>query len=120
MVRRSVTTRMNEITDGASNTLLVSEKRLNLTFLGQRTSDDNQGYTAGWNYDTVRKTSRPPLRDYRAPFGDGAGLFGSSHPNGVNAVLADGSVRSLSFTIDRRTFSLLGNISDGQPLPNNW
>src|SRR5262249_36137889 len=120
VVRQVQPTRIAQITDGTSNTLLVSEKRLNLAFLGQKTSDDNQGYTAGWNYDTVRKTSRPPRPDYRAPFGDGAGLFGSSHPNGVNAVLADGSVRVISFTIDRRTFRLLGNKSDGQPLPSDW
>jgi prepilin-type N-terminal cleavage/methylation domain-containing protein/prepilin-type processing-associated H-X9-DG protein len=120
VVRQVSPTRITDITDGTSNTLLASEKRLNLAFLGQRVPDDNQGYTAGWNYDTVRKTSRPPMPDYRAPFGDGAGIFGSSHPNGINAVLADGSVRSISFTIDRRTFSLVGIISDGQPLPSNW
>jgi prepilin-type N-terminal cleavage/methylation domain-containing protein len=112
--------RIAQVTDGTSNTLLVSEKRLNLAFLGQWAPDDNQGYTAGWNYDTVRKTSRPPMPDYRAPFGDGAGGFGSSHHNGVNAALADGSVRSISFTLDRRTFDLLGNKSDGQPLPSTW
>jgi len=120
VVQQIYPTRIADITDGTSNTLLVSEKRLNLAFLGQRVSDDNQGYTAGWNYDTVRKTSRSPRPDYRAPFGDGAGLFGSSHPNGVNAVLADGSVRVISFTIGRRTFRLLGNKSDGQPLPSDW
>jgi prepilin-type N-terminal cleavage/methylation domain-containing protein/prepilin-type processing-associated H-X9-DG protein len=120
VVRQVHPIRMADISDGASNTLMVSEKRLNLTFLGQRVADDNQGYTAGWNYDTVRKTSRPPMPDYHASFGDGAGIFGSSHPNGINVVLADGSVRSVSFSINRRTFNLLGNISDGQPLPNNW
>jgi prepilin-type N-terminal cleavage/methylation domain-containing protein/prepilin-type processing-associated H-X9-DG protein len=120
VVRQVYPVRVAEITDGTSNTLLVSEKLLNLAFLGQRAPDDNQGYTAGWNHDTVRKSSRPPLRDYSAPFGDGAGRFGSSHPNGINAALADGSVRSISYTIDRRTFSLLGNKSDGQPLPASW
>jgi prepilin-type N-terminal cleavage/methylation domain-containing protein/prepilin-type processing-associated H-X9-DG protein len=120
VVQQVTPVRIAQITDGTSNTLLVSEKRLNLTFLGQWAPDDNQGYTAGWNYDTVRKTSRPPMPDYRAPFGDGGGVFGSSHPNGVNAALADGSVRSISFTIDRQTFALLGNKSDGQPLPNTW
>jgi prepilin-type N-terminal cleavage/methylation domain-containing protein/prepilin-type processing-associated H-X9-DG protein len=113
-------TRIAQITDGTSNTLLVSEKRLNTAFLGQKAPDDNQGYTAGWNYDTVRKTSRPPLPDYSAAFGDGGGAFGSSHPNGVNAVLADGSVRGISFAISKQTFRLLGNESDGQSLPPDW
>jgi prepilin-type N-terminal cleavage/methylation domain-containing protein/prepilin-type processing-associated H-X9-DG protein len=120
VLQQALTTPIAQITDGTSNTLLVSEKRLNRNFLGQRTTDDNQGYTAGWNYDTVRKTSRPPAPDYSAPFGDGGGLFGSSHPNGVNAVLADGSVRSISFSISRLTFNLLGDKSDGQPLPADW
>jgi prepilin-type N-terminal cleavage/methylation domain-containing protein/prepilin-type processing-associated H-X9-DG protein len=120
VVQQAFPTRIAQITDGTSNTLLVSEKLLNLAFLGQRAPDDNQGYTAGWNYDTVRKTTLPPARDYSAPFGDGGGRFGSSHPNGVNAVLADGSVRSISFSISRLTFSLLGDKSDGQPLPADW
>jgi prepilin-type N-terminal cleavage/methylation domain-containing protein len=120
VVRQALPTRIAEITDGTSNTLLVSEKCLNRAFLGQRAPDDNQGYTAGWNYDTVRKTSRHPAPDYSAPFGDGGGLFGSSHPNGINAVLADGSVRSIPFAISKLTFSLLGNASDGQPLPPDW
>ena len=87
---------------------------------GRKAPDDNQGYTAGWNYDTIRKTTRPPAPDYSAPFGDGGGIFGSSHPAGVNALLADGSVRAISFTISKRTFSLLGSETDGQPLPSDW
>jgi len=120
VVRRVYPTRIADITDGTSNTLLLSEKRLNRAFLGQGAHDDNQGYTAGWNNDTVRKTSRPPQPDYSAPFGDGGGIFGSSHTGGLNATLADGSVRLISFTISRRTFNLLGNKSDGQPLPSDW
>jgi prepilin-type N-terminal cleavage/methylation domain-containing protein len=120
VVRQVTPTRIDQITDGTSNTLLVSEKRLNRTFLGQKTTDDNQGYTAGWNYDTVRKTSQPPAPDYSAPFGDGGGIFGSSHVGGINALLADGSVRSISFTISKLTFRLLGDEEDGQPLPSDW
>ena len=107
-------TRIADITDGTSQTLLVGEKRINLMFLGTRQTDDNQGYTAGYNLDTVRKTSRPPAQDYSAPMGDGLSMFGSSHPGRFNALFADGSVRPISYSIDRTTFSLLGNKSDGQ------
>jgi len=40
------------VLDGTSNTLIVSEKRLNLANLGQEQPDDNEGYTAGWDEDT--------------------------------------------------------------------
>jgi prepilin-type N-terminal cleavage/methylation domain-containing protein len=120
VIKRFYTTTIANITDGTSNTLLVSEKRLNLNFLGLGATDDNQGYTAGWNNDTIRKTTRSPLPDYRAPTGDGAGLFGSSHIAGINALLADGSVRSITYSINKLTFQLVGNESDGQPLPSDW
>jgi prepilin-type N-terminal cleavage/methylation domain-containing protein/prepilin-type processing-associated H-X9-DG protein len=105
-----------DITDGTSVTLVVAEKRMNLAYLGQKQTDDNQGYTVGWNYDTVRKTSQAPAPDYVADTGDGGGLFGASHPGRFNAGFADGSVRPISYTIDKKVFTLLGNKSDGQIL----
>ncbi len=120
VVKRFYTTTMANITDGTSNTLLVADKRLNLHFLGLGAGDDNQGYTAGWNNDTIRKTTRRPQPDYNAPTGDGAGLFGSSHVGGINALLADGSVRVITYAIGKQTFQLVGNESDGLPLPSDW
>src|SRR5262249_53513205 len=56
VVRRVDPTHMADITDGTSNTLLVADKRLNRAFLGQPQTDDNEGYTAGWDKDTMRRT----------------------------------------------------------------
>jgi prepilin-type N-terminal cleavage/methylation domain-containing protein/prepilin-type processing-associated H-X9-DG protein len=118
VVRQYNPTRFNDVLDGTSNTLLVSEKRLNRAFIGQPQQDDNQGYTAGWNYDTMRKTTRPPAPDYfDNRGGDGQGLFGSSHQNGINALLADGSVRSISYFVSGKTFQYLGDEADDHTIP---
>jgi prepilin-type N-terminal cleavage/methylation domain-containing protein len=115
-VRRYTPTRIADITDGTSITILVSEKRLNLTTLGKPQPDDNEGYTCGWDEDTIRSTALPPARDFTGPDWDQARRFGSSHLAGVQALFADGSVRTISYTIDAFTFSCLGNKSDGQPV----
>ena len=45
VIQRDTPTRIADITDGLSNTLLVAEKRLNLANLGQPQPDDNEGYS---------------------------------------------------------------------------
>ena len=112
--------RFADLTDGTAHTLLVAEKRMNLRFLGQPQDDDNEGYTAGWNEDTIRRTTRPPAPDHRDPTGDGDKLFGSSHPGRMNAAFADGSVRPVSYAVDRLTFELLGDRADGLPIPGDY
>ncbi|MFO0965413.1 MAG: DUF1559 domain-containing protein [Gemmataceae bacterium] len=109
------------ITDGLSNTLMVGEKRANLARLGQPNSDDILGYSAGWDDETMRQTDFLPLPDYRDPVNnDSVARFGSSHPNTFNMVFADGAVRTISYAIQKTTFSLLGNRSDGQPIPADF
>jgi prepilin-type N-terminal cleavage/methylation domain-containing protein/prepilin-type processing-associated H-X9-DG protein len=117
VVKRYDPNRIADITDGTSNTLLVAEKRLNIGRLGQVQDDDDIGYTSGWDQDVIRSTDNPPAPDFRGdPDSDETGgmLFGSSHPGRFNALLADGSVRTISYSVDRRIFKLLGNKSDGQ------
>jgi prepilin-type N-terminal cleavage/methylation domain-containing protein len=112
VVRYGAVTRFDDIKDGTSNTLLVGEKRLNLKYLGQFQSDDNEGYSDGWDHDTMRYTTRLPEPDFRGN-GDGNQRFGSSHPQRFNIVLADGSVRGVNYSISLVTFRNLGNINDG-------
>jgi len=115
-VRQYKPVRIQDITDGTSNTLVAGDKRLNLKGLGQPQPDDNEGYTAGWDVDTVRSTASAPAPDFVGDGWDKAGRFGSSHTGGINAVLADGSVHVISYSINPTVFLYLGNKSDGQPI----
>jgi prepilin-type N-terminal cleavage/methylation domain-containing protein/prepilin-type processing-associated H-X9-DG protein len=117
VVRQYKPLRIADIADGTSNTCLVGDKRLNLTLLGQPQPDDNEGYTCGWNEDTMRYTSKRPQPDY---YGDpqfaGGSLFGSSHPGRFNMVFADGSVHAVSYSVSQDVFKALGNVADGQTI----
>jgi len=95
----------------------VSEKRLNLRDLGKAQPDDNEGYTAGWDEDTMRSTASAPQPDFRGSGWDESRRFGSSHPAGINAVFGDGSVRVILFSVTPAVFANLGNRSDGQVIP---
>jgi prepilin-type processing-associated H-X9-DG protein len=115
VVQQHNPTRITDILDGTSNTVVVGDKRLNRTMLGKPQPDDNEGYTGGWDEDTIRRTDTPPEPDYSGQ-GTGKWVFGSSHPGVFNMVFADGSVHSLSYTIETTVFANLGNISDGEAL----
>ena len=113
-----------DVTDGTSNTLLVAEKRVNVPALKGTTpqNGDIYGYTAGWDdsstaptQETVRRTTLEPLPDsYVAGGDDGQHRFGSSHTGGFNALLVDGSVRFVPFTIEAEIFERLGDRGDGE------
>jgi prepilin-type N-terminal cleavage/methylation domain-containing protein len=49
--------RAGEVTNGMSNTLMVGEKRMNLGMFGQDMQDDNQGYSVGFDEDTIEQAS---------------------------------------------------------------
>ncbi len=101
--------------DGLSNTLLLGEKRLNLAYLGQLQSDDNEGYTDGWDHDVEEYTSIAPAPDFNSASAgaNGGDNFGGSHPGVFMTVFCDGSVHRISYSINPTTFNNLGNINDG-------
>jgi prepilin-type N-terminal cleavage/methylation domain-containing protein len=115
VIRQRFPVRIAQITDGTSNTLLISEKRMNLAGLGSE-ADDNEGYTAGFDHDTVRSVANPPAPDFRGAQFDVENRFGSSHTGLMNAVFADGSLHTIRYSVSATVFSNLGNISDGQTL----
>jgi prepilin-type processing-associated H-X9-DG protein len=111
-----VLTRIEHIADGSSSTVMLGEKRLDVCRLGQWMADDNEGYCASCDLDTVRLTSRPPAQDSICQSPDGENKFGSSHPGAFNMAFADGSVRALPYSINFAVFRQLGPPSDGGPV----
>lgn len=122
-----------QVTDGLSNTLVISEKvvRADL-YEGQPAPDpggggvsDDRGWSDGWDPDSVRFTGVPPISDsdqktchhsnsgiQRTCIGYGGEIpvlfFGSAHPVGVNAVYGDASAHFINFDIDHLVFNALG------------
>lgn len=96
-------------TDGTSNTLLVAEKQTNIKNFGGSGGDNEPYVNSGWDQDEVRwgsLTSFPQSdRDHPAePPTFWSSRFGSSHSGAFNAVLVDGSVRSISYNVDAESF----------------
>jgi hypothetical protein len=110
------TVRNSDVTDGLSYTLLLGEKAANPANPSGSTilNEDDMGYAAafgGTNFNTVRFASASllPLRDFQVT-GPTGGAFGSNHPGTWNALMADGSVPTLNYTIDSNVFTALGTI----------
>ena len=115
VIARFTPGRMADVADGTTFTMLVGEKRINRRGMGQPQPDDNLGYSAGFDEDTVRRTDKVPMPDYNGPpTANDLERFGSSHPGRFNAVFADGSVRSVPYSIDKAVFARLGDKADGQ------
>jgi prepilin-type N-terminal cleavage/methylation domain-containing protein/prepilin-type processing-associated H-X9-DG protein len=106
--------RIRQILDGASNTLMCSEKRLDPLHYGDGEWYDDAGWADGWDPDTVRDA---------APLPDAKGVVsgyevGSAHPGAVNGLFGDGSVRPIRYMISQGIFDLLANREDGLVVPN--
>jgi hypothetical protein len=101
--------KLADISDGTSTTLLLGEKRMDVTAFG-RTGGDSEGYaTPGWNadhFEVYRLGSEPPAPDTFRGAGDrGYPNFGSSHPAVLNTVFADGATRPVRYSVRPATWS---------------
>ncbi len=108
------TVQLTDIADGTSYTLLIAEKAANPR-RGPVANEDDQGYASGFslsNINTIRFTSPYllPIRDDEVT-GITGGAYGSPHAGTWNAVMADGSVQHLSYTIDPTIYAGLGTIA---------
>ena len=122
-------TRIAQITDGTTSTILFGEKHIQAAdYEASTTAANNQGWDLGIDIDVNRWTMIPPLSDgnttdYVGDSGLPADLakalnelsqFGGPHPSGCQFVFCDGSVKTLAYDIDAETFRRLGPIDDGE------
>jgi prepilin-type N-terminal cleavage/methylation domain-containing protein len=113
-------TKFSRITDGASKTLMVSEKRVpSDKYEGGGHWADDCGWGDGWDGDSMRAAWFPIGRDVPvAASGVTSNHFGyqlgSAHPSGIHGLFGDGSVRSISYDVDRVTLNRLGQRDDGE------
>src|SRR5262245_56672588 len=122
-------TTMVQIKDGTSNTMLVSEKFVPTNWYGGQYWHDDVGPMAGWDADIARSTVNNPryfpnpsedtnMPDWSDATWNAGFVFGSAHNSGINALMADGSVRIIKYTIRDEVFNALGHKSDGQTISN--
>ena len=108
-----------KIKDGTSKTFIISEKRLKPSQYQTGEQWDDRGWADGWDWDTIRSTMFPPLKDDDdpdRPYQKFGRSFGSAHSSGINAVFVDASVRTINYDVDLEMFNRLANRSDGEPV----
>jgi len=138
MFNANLNSRFADLIDGTSNTMIFGEIS-NFTFNAARTakSDARPGRDYGWMMGTDQGTRLyvyyssnlnclryPPNANVLNSAGVSTGTWHqrlntpltSAHPGSVVVALGDGSVRSISDTIDTKTYIYLGAKNDGQPL----
>ena len=101
-------TNFRDVTDGTSNVIMVSERRVSQLAIPvlQRSCD-------GWIWGgpaTLFSCRNAPHTGAHYDEAD------SAHGQSVLVTLADGSVRNISFNIDLRTWQNLGNMAQGSPV----
>jgi prepilin-type N-terminal cleavage/methylation domain-containing protein len=107
--------KIGKIKDGTSKTMMVFEKRLRPPYRPGE-SDDDRGWSDGWDIDTIRTTLCVPYQDSIQNVTGGRNSLtpGSAHAAGFNSVFADGSVASFDYSIDIETFNRLGHRDDNE------
>lgn len=115
--------RIADVTDGTSNSIMVSEKAIPKGRYGADGGDNERWNNSGWDEDNIRYHF-PPMSDFdpkNRPFVDMVAstgtvwrrFFGSAHTVGLNSALGDGSVRFTAYTVDPLVWMQMNVIDDG-------
>ncbi len=101
------------VRDGLSNTYMLGERNLNpFDYATGSALNDDQCLYIGHDQDVLVGTWGRPYQD-RAGV-EARGLFGSAHSAGFNMAFCDGSVRSISYSIDPDVHRVLGARASGE------
>jgi len=120
-----------QISDGLSNTYLIGEKFMDPNgyedinaINGMGIMGDNESAWVGYEWDNHRVAWQPnslsgafdyqPQQDQIGVGGPAVWAFGSAHPGSLNMSFCDGSVRAVSYDIERKVHRWLANRLDGE------
>lgn len=112
---------IGEIRDGTSNTFLIAEKYLSPDYYETGTSSsDNEPIFTGTDWDAYRLVTESylPAQD-RSGYMVESNNFGSVHAGSFGVVFCDGSVQSVSYSVDAETYADLGARNDGDVVTLN-
>jgi prepilin-type N-terminal cleavage/methylation domain-containing protein len=128
--------RIEQIEDGSSNTMMVGEKAVSPNWYVGGQWGDNCGFHSGWGWGTIRFGYAPARQDRMVgsypdnptPWNDqgvwdsttSLDVFGSPHVGAFNAVMADGSVRGIKYSIDLQTLKNICNRHDGNVISGDF
>jgi prepilin-type N-terminal cleavage/methylation domain-containing protein/prepilin-type processing-associated H-X9-DG protein len=121
---------ISDIKDGTSSTVLIGEKYVNRDhYADGKDLGDSETMYCGDHLDLLRWTgidgtagtadnNNLPVQDRSTLISEGNRVqwFGSAHADVYNMSFCDGSVRTISYSIDGEVYRRLGNRKDGLPL----
>lgn len=107
-------TKMKDVTDGLSKTVMYGEKQVGSEIEWATESDENEPYLCpGCDIDTSRLLNSGAAYLPKPDVPSGLLMFGSKHVDGWAAVMGDGSVRFISYSAAGQVLQNAAGRNDG-------